>query len=127
MNVEQRMSEYLAIRDILRAESKVWDERKKELTNIMDRLEGELGAFMKVSNQENLTSKSGTAYTSEVWSATVADADLLRSFIQEYPGEMSLLKMSANPTTVRAYVEAHKTLPPGVNLVSVINVNVRKA
>lgn len=126
MDVEHRMAQYVAVRDILRAESKVWKEREALLKNIMDRLEGEFGAFMKATKQENLTTKSGTAYTSEVWSATVADADLFKNYVRA-TDQMDLMKVSANPTTVREFVAQNKCLPPGVNLSSVINVNVRKS
>jgi hypothetical protein len=126
MDVEQRMAQYVQVREILRAEGKVWKEREALLKNILDRIEGEFGAFMKETNQDNLTSASGTAYTSEVWSATVADAEALRAFVKE-TGKFDLLKMAANPTTVRAYVAENNALPPGVNLSSLINVNVRKA
>jgi hypothetical protein len=126
MNVEEKMEQYVQVREILRAEGKVWKEREAFLKNILDRLEGQFGEFMKSTKQENLTAKSGTAYTSEVWYATVADADLLRNHVKD-TGQMELLKLAANPTAVRAYVEANKCLPPGVSLTSVINVNVRKS
>jgi hypothetical protein len=125
-SVDVRVKLYVAIRDKLRAMDAAHEERRQELVEEMNKIGGWLLAFLETSGGEAIRTKEGTVYQTVRTTASLADADAFMKFVVENE-QFDLLDRRANATAVREYVESNNVLPPGVNLNSHAQVNVRRA
>jgi hypothetical protein len=109
-------------KDAIEAEAKA---RVKEIKEKLDKLE----AWLKIkADEEGVTSfktTSGTAFLTVVDYANVADWDATLEFIRGNEA-YDLLEKRVSKTAVRSYIENDKTVPPGINYGTKVEVNVRK-
>ena len=125
-DIKQRVEQYIAIRDKIKAEEEAHKEKQKPLKDALEQLAGVLMQFMTETGSDGIKTDAGTCYVTTRWSASLADADAFMRFVRE-TGNFDLLDRKANATAVRDYVEANTTLPPGVNLSSIQQVGVRRS
>lgn len=125
-NVEKWVSQYIAIRDKIKAMDDAHAKAKEEPIAIQNILTGMLQRFMDTSNCESIKTAAGTCYSSTRHTASVADAKAFMQYVIDNSA-WELLDKRANPTAVRAFVEAEGALPPGVNLSAIATVGVRRA
>jgi hypothetical protein len=124
-DMDKRLQQYITVRDAIKRLDENHNNARKNLLDLQERVGGKIRAFMDANKLENLKTEHGTAYTTTVFSASVADPDLFMRYVIEHK-EFDLLDRRANKTAVVAFVKEHKGLPPGVNLNSVQNLGVRR-
>lgn len=124
-NVDQVIAAYLKLRnkkDAIEAEAK---ERVKELKDKLSKFE----AWLKVrADEQGVTSfktPHGTAFITTTDFANVADWDATLEFIRANDA-YDMLEKRVSKTAVRAYIEATREVPAGVNYGTKLEVNVRK-
>ena len=125
-DMNRRVQQYVALRDALKLLDDEHDLARKEFVESMDVLQGRIRSFMEANKLENLKTAHGTCYRSTRYTASLADADAFMKHVIETK-EYELLDRRANANAVKAYVEKHNGLPPGVNLNSIQTVGVRRA
>lgn len=123
--IDKRVEQYIAIREKL----KVMDERHKqereELVATQNLLSGWMIQFLEKTGAESVKTKHGTCYTSIRHTASLADPDQFMKYVIA-TGAFDLLDRRANATACRDFAEAKGSLPPGVNLNSLLTIGVRK-
>ena len=72
-----------------------------------------------------METKHGTAFLTTTDFATVADWDAMLTFVRENDA-YDMLEKRVSKTAVRGYIEQTKTVPPGVNYGTRLDVNIRK-
>jgi hypothetical protein len=124
-NVDQVIAAYLKLRnkkDAIEAEAK---DRVKELKEKMSKFE----AWLKVrADEQGVTSfktPHGTAFVTTSDFANVADWDAVLDFVRTNDA-YDMLEKRVSKMAVRAYIEATKEVPAGVNYGTKLEVNVRK-
>jgi hypothetical protein len=125
-DIKERVTQYIAIRDKIKALEAAHKEQLKPMKEALEQLGGVLMQFMTETGSDGIKTEAGTCYVTTRWSAALADADAFMRFVRE-TGNFDLLDRKANATAVRDYVEANTTLPPGVNLSSIQQVGVRRS
>lgn len=125
-NINQRVGEYVALRDRLREIEAEFDEKKKPFRAAMDKLEGILMAHMESTGSEAIRTEHGTCHTTSRTTASIADGEAFRHFVIDN-AEFDLLDFKANATAVKDFVKTKGSLPPGVNLTTMKKVGVRRA
>jgi hypothetical protein len=123
-DIEKRVTQFRDLRDAIKLMEEKHKEELKPYQDSKDRVAGIIRVFMETNKLENLRTKSGTATLSTRYTATVADGGAFMDFVKA--GNFDLIERRANSTAVKAYVEEHKHLPPGVNLGGVQVVGVTK-
>lgn len=122
IDLDTLVAEYVKRRDAIDAEKKAYEARVAEIKTELDLIGN---AIHKVLNDQGLKSARtphGTAYTSEVTSAKVEDADAFFAYVREHDA-FHLLEKRVNKT---ALLETGKAVP-GVTLNTVTNLNVRRS
>lgn len=124
-DMEKRVGQYVAIRDLIRKLELKHEEELKELRVKLEQLGGIIHKFMDANNLENLKTAAGSCYISTRWTASVQDPDAFINFVIDNK-EFDLLERRANATAVKEYVKDHNTLPTGVSLNALASVGVRR-
>jgi hypothetical protein len=124
-DMDRRTAQYIALRDRIKQIDDAHKEERNKYVTLMDEVAGHIQAFMEANKLENLKTEHGTCYTSTKTSASLADADAFMKFVIDNK-MFDLLDRRANATAVKAYVEEHKGLPPGVSLNQVQTLGVRR-
>lgn len=122
--LDQRIREYLAIRNKLKDLDAAHDAARKHYTETLSQLSGIMLDFLEQSGQDGAKTKFGTCYTSSKVTASLADPDAFMRFVIANE-KFDLMDRKANATAVRAYVKENKNLPPGCNLTTVKTLGVR--
>lgn len=117
---------YIALRDEREKLRSEWKKKDEELREKMDVLEQELMKRMTEAQLDNIKVRGlGTAFTVEKDSVQVADPIQFMNFIRE-SGQWELLKAAAVKTAVKAYLEEHGVLPPGLKYTRWKEVQIRR-
>ena len=124
-DMEKRVQQYIDVRDALKRVDERWEAERKPLLEIQEALAGRIQQFMDENSLQNLKTKSGTAYVSIKYTASLADPDVFMKFVIS-TGKFELLDRRANSTAVKDYVAANNELPPGCNLNGISQVGVRR-
>lgn len=121
--------------DVIRTYMKLRDQKaaieaqvKDEVSTIKAKLE-KLEAYLKTQmDAQGLTSfKSdyGTAFLTTTDYANVADWDAVLGFIRDNEA-FDMLEKRVSKIAVRGYIEEKKSVPPGINYGTKLEVNIRK-
>ena len=125
LTVEQAIGAYVKLRD----KKAQIDAKAKADKEPVDMAMGKIEAFLKEQADalgvQSFKTESGTAFLTTAERANVANWDEVLNFILEN-GAYDMLEKRVNKTAVRAYLEANKAVPPGVNYGTSIEVSVRK-
>jgi hypothetical protein len=103
-------------------------EVKGKLTDLvakMNKLEAYLKTQMDAQGLTSFKSEYGTAFLTTTDYASVADWDKLLTFVRENEA-FDMLTKSVSKTAVRGHIDEKKTIPPGVNYGTKLEVNIRK-
>ncbi|GAC1424434.1 MAG: hypothetical protein NVSMB6_25380 [Burkholderiaceae bacterium] len=122
--LDQRVREYLAIRDKLKAIDAAHDAARKIYVETLSSLSGVMLDILEKTGAEGARTSFGTVYTSSKTTASLADPDAFMRFVIAN-GKFDLMDRKANATAVRDYVNENKQLPPGCNLTTVKTLGVR--
>jgi len=124
-NVGDVIRTYMKLRD---QKAAIEAEVKEKVSGIKAKLE-KLEAFLKAQmDSQGLTSfKSdyGTAFLTTTDYANVADWDAVLDFIRDNEA-YDMLEKRVSKIAVRGYIDQTKSVPPGINYGTKLEVNIRK-
>jgi len=125
VKVEQRVAEYIKVRDAIKAANDQHELSIKPLVELQNMLTGWLQTFIETAGAESVKTANGTVYTTTRYSASLADPE---AFMRHVIGtqDFDLLDRKANVTACKDFVKENGTLPPGVNMSAVKTVGVRR-
>jgi hypothetical protein len=121
--------------DVIRAYMKLRNQKdaieaatKEQLTAVkgkMEKLEAYIKSELDAQGLNTFKSDYGTAFLTTTDFANVADWDAALTFVLENEA-YDMLEKRISKTAVRGYIDTHKTVPPGVNYGTKVEVNIRK-
>lgn len=124
-HINTRVGHYIRLRDWLASEKEKYEARVKGAKQEMEKIEGELSAFMKETGLKNGATPSGSFYATQKNTASINDKSQFRRFV--IGGELwDLIDIRANANEIDAFAkENNGELPPGVTFdrIEVIHVN----
>jgi hypothetical protein len=126
MKLNELVEKYIAIRDKKAEMKKQLEEKLKPLDNAMEQIEAVLLKTFDQLGTESVKSGAGTAYVTTRTSATVADKEAFRAFIQADENNWAMADVRAAKAAIEQYAEEHQDLPPGINWRQERVVNVRR-
>lgn len=116
---------YMTLRhqkDSIEAEVK---DRVSAIKAKLDKLEAFIKTQMDEQGLTSFKSESGTAFLTTTDYANVADWDATLTFIRDTES-YDMLEKRVSKIAVRSYIEETKTVPPGINYGTKLEVNIRK-
>ena len=123
MDMEKVVSTYIKLRDRKEAMEEELKEAVKPLNEKMTLIEAAMMKYMQEQGLENIKTKAGTAYQSQVRSVKVEDWDAVRSFIEE-KGAWDILNRAVNKTAV---LGEYNGQVPGVLIATINKLNFRRS
>lgn len=117
---------YVALRDDISREKSDFEQRIADRKAKQLKIEGILLRRLQDAGDEAVRTKYGTAYKSVKKSASVADWDAVRAFVETHDA-WELLTRGVNKTVVEQFVAANGELPPGVNWRQEVTIGVQRA
>lgn len=123
-DVSTRVKQYLQLRGMLETMDSEHRKKRKGITDVMEMLEGVLQKHLSDTGVTSAKTPAGTFFRATRYTATVADGQAFLDHIRT-EGLWELLERRCNPTAARDYTEEHGAPPPGVNLNTIVRVNVR--
>ena len=126
MNIDKKVAQLVAVRDIIKAIEEKHTRELSEWKVRLEKLRGEIQQFMSDNGLKNLRTPSGSCYTSQKSTASLADPEAFMAYVIK-TGNFDLLDRRANATAVKDFVKAHKTLPPGCNLNTIETLGVTRS
>lgn len=113
----------------LRAQKQAIEAKAKEETAGIQASMDKLEAWLKLKAEEtgvtSFKTDHGTAFLTTTDYASVADWDAVLEHIKTQ-GAYDMLEKRVSKTAVRAYIEMNRTVPPGINYGTKLEINVRK-
>jgi hypothetical protein len=125
LTVEKAIGAYVKLREKKAQIEHRAKEEVRPVVETMDKLEAFLKEQADALGVQSFKTESGTAFLTTAERANVASWDDVLKFILENEA-YDMLEKRVNKTAVRAYLEANKAVPPGVNYGTSIEVSVRK-
>jgi hypothetical protein len=101
-------------------------EQVKEIKAKMSKLEAYLKTKMDSDGLTSFKSEWGTAFLTTNDYANVADWDEVVQFAKENDA-YDLFEKRVSKNAVRGYIDLNKTIPPGINYGTRVDVNIRRA
>jgi hypothetical protein len=125
--IHKRIAQFIRLRDKIAEIKKKHDEELKPYTEALLKLNSTLLEHLNENGGDSVTVRGvGTVYRSTKRSASIADGGEFRRFI--IGGELwELVDWKANAPQIAEFIEKNKTVPPGVNLNSVVTIGVRRS
>jgi hypothetical protein len=125
-NIDDLVNQFVTLRDKVKASD---DAHKEKTRNARDYLEALGAKLLERLNEVGGTSvktEHGTVYRSTKRSASIADGELFRSFVQAHE-LFDLVDWRANANAVDDYIKENEVPPPGVNFSTQFTIGVRRA
>lgn len=124
-NVGDVIRTYMKLRDQKAAIEGEVKERVATIKAKMEKLEAFLKTQMDAQGLTSFKSEFGTAFLTTTDYANVADWDAVLGFIRDNDA-YDMLEKRVSKVAVRGYIDQTKTVPPGINYGTKLEVNVRK-
>lgn len=125
-NVDELVSQFVRLRDKIKESDDAHKEKTRPAREHLERLRVKLLDRLNEVGGESVKTGHGTVYRTTKRSASIADGEVFRSFIQE--NELfDLVDWKANANAVDDYIKEHEAPPPGVNFSVHFDVGVRRA
>lgn len=125
VNVDTVIGSYMILRRKKEAiEAKVKDDIS-DIKAKMEKLEAWIKQQADTQGVTSFKTKHGTAFLTTTDFANVADWDAVLTYIREN-GAYDMLEKRISKIAVRGYIEENKSVPPGVNYGTKLEVNIRK-
>lgn len=125
ITVDQAIAAYMKLRyekDRIEGETK---ELVAGLKIKMEKLEAWIKEQADAQGVTSFKTPSGTAFLTTTDYATVADWDAVLDFVRENEA-FDMFEKRVSKVAVRSYIEQTKSVPPGVNYGTKLEVNIRK-
>lgn len=127
INIEQRVAQYLKLRDAIKAHDDAHKEKMKPFRETLEKLNNLLLDHLNNVGVESARTDVGTVYKTTKKSASLEDADQFRRHVIGTEN-WDLLDWKASQAGVEAFAkENNGNLPPGVKFSMTAVVGVRKA
>ncbi len=125
------IEKYLDIRETERVDKKLFEERARDRQDKMSLLENYLLLTMSERGEEQIKTGSGTAYKSPQMRCTMTDREEVIKFTLDRiekndPNAFDLFTNHINKEAVKVLLE-NKVQPPGVDIQTFVQCNIRKA
>ncbi len=124
MNAQERVANYVRLRDHKKAADAEFKKSMERVNAAMKKLEGLLMKDIKDSGGNSLSGAAGTVYTTTKSTASVKDRDAFLRFVFTTKN-LEVLDVRANKAIVRELNQAG-TVVPGVNYTEQKVIGVRK-
>jgi hypothetical protein len=124
LNFEKRVSQYVQLRDLIKAEDDAHKEKMRPKRDLLEQLNGVLLNALNALG-DSLATPAGTVYRTEKKSCSIADMPAFWTFCVTQ-GDFDLVDRKANVTAVTEYIQKNGQPPPGVNFSSTYMVGVRR-
>lgn len=124
-NIEEMVSQYVRLRDKIKEADDAHKAKLKTSKEYLEILEGKMMEKLNAIGGESVRTAAGTVYRSTKKSATIADGDAFRQFVQENEA-FDLVDWKANAPAVSDFINEHQVPPPGVNFSTTFTVGVRR-
>lgn len=124
--MDKKVEQFIKVRDIIKRMDDEYEEKVTEWKDILEKLRGEIQAFLNDNGLKNLRTPAGSCYTSEKSTASLADPEAFMNYVTAN-NAFDLLDRRANGTAVKDFVKKHKSLPPGCNLNTIQTLGVTRA
>ena len=126
INTEMRVGQYVRLRDKIKELDDAHKEAMKPYREMIEALGNMLLDHLNNVNAESIKTEAGTFYKTTKKTATLEDPEaFMRWIIANNMFEM--LDRKANVKAVDDYIQANKSLPPGVKFTERLDVNVRRS
>lgn len=125
LKVGDVIATYLTLRNQKEAVAQSVKAKIDEINAKMTKIEAWIKQQADAQGVTSFKSEHGTAFLTTVDYANVADWDATLRFIRESEA-YDMLEKRVNKTAVRAYIDQTKSVPPGVNYGTKLEVNIRK-
>jgi len=125
LNKDELAAAYIAARDRIAARDAANKEANLDDKVLMDKIETYFKGISPIEGTDQWKTKHGTIYFTTKYSAKLVDPEAYLDYAISTES-LDLLEKRASVTAVRAFVETHGQLPPGVELSSRTEVNVRR-
>jgi hypothetical protein len=119
----KRYQEIKRTKEIMDTEYK---ESIKPYSEALEAIELSLLEYLNSNGLQNLKTETGTAYKVTHVNTKMVDRQKLVAFVKE-TDNFDLFTNSLTKEAVKAYVETHKEPPPGVEVTTYLECNIRKA
>jgi len=125
LKVGDVIATYLTLRNQKEALVQAVKAKTVEIDAKMTKIEAWIKQQADAQGVTSFKSEHGTAFLTTVDYANVADWDATLRFIRESEA-YDMLEKRVSKTAVRAYIDQTKSVPPGVNYGTKLEVNIRK-
>jgi hypothetical protein len=127
MKMDDLVLKYIQTREKKSQLKAAYDADKGKYDTLQDKIEALLLLRFKELGIDSIKTEFGTAYSSTLTSATMADWDAFRTFCQAQADPFQFLDRKANKSAVEQYRASNDELPPGINWSETRTVNFRRA
>lgn len=125
ITVDQAIAAYMKLRY---EKERIEGETKELVAGLkvkMEKLEAWIKEQADAQGVTSFKTPSGTAFLTTTDYATVADWDAVLDFVRENEA-FDMFEKRVSKVAVRSYIEQTKSVPPGVNYGTKLEVNIRK-
>lgn len=125
ITVDKVIGTYIELRNKKESIEATAKEKVAKIKEQLSKLEVWIKEKADTDGVDSFKTSNGTAFLKTTDYAQVADWDAVLGFIKEHEA-FDLLEKRVSKTAVRAYIEADKSVPSGINYGTRLDVNVRK-
>lgn len=126
MKLSELIDKYIEIRDKKAQLKAEYDAKKGKMDEALDKIEAVILKTFDTSGMESAKTERGTAYTSKLVTATVADPDVFMKHVIATEA-WHMIEKRCSKVGVEQYRAEHDEPPPGVNWREERVVNVRRS
>jgi hypothetical protein len=126
MKLSELIDKYIEIRDKKAQLKAEYDVKKNKMDDALDKIEAVILKTFETSGMDSAKTENGTAYTSRLVTATVADPDVFMKHVIENQA-WHMLEKRCSKVGVEQYREEHDDVPPGINWREERVVNIRRS
>lgn len=125
VTVDSAIGAYMTLRRKKEAVEAEVKERISDIKAKMDKLEAWIKQQADAQGVTSFKTPHGTAFLTTTDFANVADWDAVLTYIRDNDA-YDMLEKRISKIAVRGYIEQNKSVPPGVNYGTKLEINIRK-
>lgn len=126
MKLSELIDKYIEIRDKKAQLKAEYDVKKNKMDDALDKIEAVILKTFDASGMDSAKTENGTAYTSRLITATVADPDIFMQHVIATEA-WHMIEKRCSKVGVEQYRAEHDEVPPGINWREERVVNVRRS
>jgi hypothetical protein len=126
MKLSELIDKYIEIRDKKAQLKAEYDVKKNKMDDALDKIEAVILKTFDASGMDSAKTENGTAYTSRLVTATVADPDIFMQHVIATEA-WHMIEKRCSKVGVEQYRAEHDEVPPGINWREERVVNVRRS